>query len=1036
MAPIKRRGPRGGLVSTRIPLNGINSVATNAANKRQPNEADQIDNALVSLERGVEKRPGFEIVPQYTIPGLSTWNWSSNDTRLDLFALPTSEDLFHYWYSINEDNTFLVVINFDATGATQKLFYIYQLITNAVTDEVTWKDLTPVAQWDPADIPATYTVGNANSQAVQDTVTSGAYATYAAARSAGCVNKDSRAYITYKTATKTAKDSLRAVSVGSNIMILNTNVCAGFSSDYTNNATYDGKLFNLDGTYPSVGSLVDDVEGRRITYYSAVKAMKVYDVGDDGLPGTTDDLLLGWKPGVITGLIHSNANIAATGTTSVIVTSSTNIPVSYLAAGQGSTITVSGRTFTISGATSTLTSGLYHYTLTVVGSSPALSITAGTAYSITIGGAAYIPVSDYFYFDSTKAYLGQRVDDISSIRLPPENDDWYSNNGNPTTSDTKAKQMLTSLYDVDTRYNGIINGFGKIYYVMNPYLNTTAGYYRVISFTEGNTTTVTGSSVTGYGRPYLQKVRTPDEHSYLDPRRMPQRLNVTISSNAVTAWSISKVKWTPRTTGDKRSNPGPTVFKTSDGSALRHPQIKAMAVFNNRLWFAADDVVFSTQVGAYENLFINDPSNIISTDPIDIRASSNQYAEISCMVPFDEYLFIDTKAKTQFQLTSASTSVLSPTNVAIAPVTFYSTATITQPMLIGTRLYFFGPNRLYLYAGKNSMGYSSAVEMSSSAAGYLPTNYRSICTAPAQDTIAMVSEENPHEIYFNTSRFSADRIIQNSFYRYVIDDKHDIQSIQSYKNYLYSVVKADYTTTTGGIYYILMRTKLLYEDVKVPRMDSMFKVKLITGSNVTYNSTTDETSFTLPPLGYTVNDTRFVLAYPWNTESDGDLSLTVLQDVDAGGVGLLPNLSFTVKGNYTPPEVDDENYLYVGVPFETRIQLSTMFVRDDNNNIIDGVLNIRSGVFRHFNTGDYDIEVTHRGRTALVSKFTAPKMDFTTNEDALPLEVAENQGEFVAKVFGYSDSTKIAIVSNYTTPMNITNMEFKGKFKQKYSSFN
>ena len=100
------------------------------------------------------------------------------------------------------------------------------------------------------------------------------------------------------------------------------------------------------------------------------------------------------------------------------------------------------------------------------------------------------------------------------------------------------------------------------------------------------------------------------------------------------------------------------------------------------------------------------------------------------------------------------------------------------------------------------------------------------------------------------------------------------------------------------------------------------------------------------------------------------------------------------------------------------------------------MLNIRTGVFRHFNTGNYDIEVSHRGRTPLVSSFACQKVDFTSGEDTLSLEVTEDQGEFVAKIFGYSDSTKIAIVSDYTTPMNITNMEFKGKFKQKYSTFN
>ena len=1020
MAPIKRRGPRGGLVSTRLPIPNLNSVATHSDNKRLPNEADAIDNCLVSLERGLEKRPGFEVVPQYTIPSITNWTWGT-DCNYDLFNLPVSHDLFYYWYSINEDNTFLVVIDFDATGSTDKLFYVFQ-----IKKDGTWKEQTPTYQWDPTDT----TIASGNATITSYVGTGKPFATYAAALAAGVVNKDSRAYITYRTGTKTAKESLRVVALGSNLTVLNVNVSAGFSSDTT------GKLFGLDG----VVTAADDVEGCKLTYYSAAKVMKVYDKGDDGVAGTTDDLLLGWKPGLVLGTVGTT-NTAGTAITSIIINTSVILPSSYYT---NSVLTIGGVNYAVSAATNTNTTTP---TLTIASLNQAL-VSGTTTYSLTLGAAAYIPASDYYYYNSQYAYLGQRVTDISAVRLPPDNDDWYANNGNPTTSDSKAQAMLKSLYDVDTQYPTVINGRGKIFYTMNPYLNTTSGYYRVISWpTTGPTYyydssnviyTSSGAghtaSVTGAGRPYLQKIRTPDEHSYIDPRRMPQNISVTLSAGSVVSWSVSKIKWIPRTSGDKNTNPGPSVFKTQDGKSLRQVQIKAMAVFKDRLWFAADDVVFSSRTGEYENLFINDPANIITSDPIDVRASSNQYAEISSMVPFEEHLFIDTKAKTQFQLMSSSTMELSPTNVALAPVTFYSTAPITFPQLIGSRLYFFGAQRMYLYVGRNAMGYSSAVEVSSSAAGYLPTNYRSICTAPAQDSIAMVSEENPNEIYLYTGRFSGDRVIQNSFYRYVTDSSYDIKSIQSFNNYLYAITKVVAPVEAGGNTFIaLLRSKLIFEDNNIPRMDMMIKYKLKTGTggNVSYSAAADLTTLTVPMLGYIKDTTRFVLASPW-TKSSEDISMTVVTDVDAGGASFLPNLTFNIKGNYA----EDGNYLYIGTLFESRIQLSTLFVRDENNNIIDGVLNIRTGVFRHFNTGNYDIEVSHRGRTPLVSSFACQKVDFTSGEDTLSLEVTEDQGEFVAKIFGYSDSTKIAIVSDYTTPMNITNMEFKGKFKQKYSTFN
>lgn len=1000
---IRRRSPRGGLVTTKIPINNINSVATQAANKRQPNEADQIDNCMVSLERGLEKRSGFEVVPQNTIAGLTQWDFANSNTKFDLFTLSelANSDLFYYWYSINDDNTFLVAVDFKASGATDKLFYIYKLNSDG-----SWVNQTPATQWDTSISTSNGTVqAYASANGISN----------AAAAALGVVSASSRAYLTYGNASKSAKDSLKAISLGANVIILNTNVSAGFSSDT------DGKLYGLDG----IKTNTDDVAGRPVVYYTAAKIMKVYDAGDDTINSTSDDVLLGWKPGITTGKVASGAANYVT-----LAQSASNLDGAYA----GLSITVYNASGAVVG-TRTITTYTGSSRIAYISSAFPTTPAAGFTYSIEMPSAAYMPVADYFYYDSTKKYLGQKVDDLSEIRLPPDNNDLISNNSNltPNPDETTARDMLRVLHDADTKYSSLIDGRGKVYFCVNPYLGATSGYYRVISFPEGQTLTENSVTYNGAGRPYLQKVRTPDEHSYIDPKRMPQRLKVTIQNGGVISWAVEPVKWTPRTSGTKDSNPGPSIFKTVDGKELRQVQIKSIAVFKDRLWFAADDVVFSSQMGDYENLFMSDPANMITTDPIDIRVSSNNYAEISSMVPFEEYIFIDTKASTQFQLTAASSSELSPTNVAVAPVTYYGTAPIATPQLIGSRLYFFGPQRLYLFVGKNAMGYSSAVEVSASAAGYLPVTYGAICTAPAQDTIAMVDADNPNRIYMYTSRFSGDRVIQNSFYRYVAKTSTEFVSIQSFKNYLYAVAKDD-----NKIF--LMRTKLINEALDVPRLDNMVKLKLIpkslqaTNWNVDYDTATGITTFRLPFLGHpegngVSNPTvcRVVLDSSWGNSAY--TVLTPLAKNAEGGTHLL----LEVSGNYEPAS-GDTKYAYFGVSFEMRVQLSTVFVRDENNNIIDGVLNIRNGVFRHYNTGIYKIEVTHRGRTPLVSQFTAPRVDFTQNEDTIPLEAVETQGEFVAKIFGYSDTTKISIVSDDPTPVNITNIELKGKFKQKYTT--
>ena len=112
------------------------------------------------------------------------------------------------------------------------------------------------------------------------------------------------------------------------------------------------------------------------------------------------------------------------------------------------------------------------------------------------------------------------------------------------------------------------------------------------------------------------------------------------------------------------------------------------------------------------------------------------------------------------------------------------------------------------------------------------------------------------------------------------------------------------------------------------------------------------------------------------------------------------------------------------------VQLSPLFFRDQENGIVDGVLNLRTGVSRFNDTGDFRVEVSSRGRPALTSTFSAKMPDLAANQINTNVK---KSGELVFKIFGYADLTSIKFISDYTTPCNITAIELKCKFKQKYS---
>lgn len=1066
---------RGPSVSTKIPVFTLSGgVSRQPQSKRLPSEAQNMDNALVSLERSFEKRAGFTTTPQYTFTGnidytnptinatftrsndiititktdhglyigdliniefgayspdpivagnylvqtvtnantftiksltsgsigsnacsYTNSNIIQNHQRVDLYPLEhdysVTKDYWFYWFNINDNNKFLVVVDYKATTAPSVLLYVFRLRPDG-----TWSNETQYS--------------NLNEQ------------------NSTIIDPDTRAYITYGSSSNKAKDVLKATTIGNSIVILNTLVRAGFTSgelNWNGNNT-GGKLFNLDGTESGTA----DSTGSLITYYSSTRYAK----------GNNSKWYL---------TTQSSTSITVTGTPTV-----------------GSTVTITGANFSFpelkaGSDTSATTRSSQTKIYVVQTATPAnmivLSGNDGTnsnwvvekTYGSTISTSAgactvyygyYPEVEDFIWHDSTQPWLGQSLADFSEIRFPPELAEVNTNNSlflGSTFYDNSAKTMLDNLYPTD----GNTDGNGKIYYTAAPYLNFASGYYRIIS---------------SASKPYTKKVRSPDCYSVVDKKRMPQRITFNAAGSGTTTdpkWFAKPIDWEPRTSGNRYSNPGPSVFLTPDKKKPRHVQIKSISTFRDRLYFAAEDVIFTSQLGVYEDLFLADPSNIVSTDPIDIRASSNTFSEITSLTPFSTYLFINTINNVQYEL-KGSQNQITPLTAEISPTAFYSTARFIEPQLMGSLIYFFDSSKLYLYLSSESADLAVAQELTVTCADYIPTTIRSVCVASSQSLICMADDNNPNYIYFNASRFAGDRNLQNAFFRYILDSTDNIQSIQSYDDYLYAVIQRPSTNTIGsGDYdpvtsdslstnnnrknrYYVETSYLRAENPNIPRLDRLLKIKL-TDNNSDYDANQQRTTIRLPISFNTslIEKLQIITDSSWTQDAGGDRSYEITTPL----VYTITNdyLQIQFSGRYVPTNSSGaidyslERYLYIGIKFKMEVELSTQFVRDQNNNVIDGALNLRTMSTRHKKTGNYDISISTRERTPLIYSFTNQNTD--DDSDLLNLENWEEEGRYNIPVLGNADTTTIKFISEYPSPVNIVNIEFKGKFIQKYS---
>ena len=670
-------------------------------------------------------------------------------------------------------------------------------------------------------------------------------------------------------------------------------------------------------------------------------------------------------------------------------------------------------------------------------------------------------VEDKNFNISQQTDLGQSVVSFQNVPIPTEEND--------TIKVNNAEDALFSLYEngpLPTSSNFSSLGRGKVYECRERFFDFTPGFYRAVREPDR-------------GNPYYEKVRAESPYSVWDENTLPIVIDF---DSATQLWSLRTPAWQPRLSGDLTNNPGPSPFIDGTDSNRRiRRRITAITTWRNRLWFAIDDTIFSSEFGNFFNLFLTDPGTIVDSDVIDVRSSIDKVSKINNMISFYDFLFINTDNDVQFEL-QGSENQITPFTAELSPTTFYSTDPIAKPQLLGSQIYFFAPQKVYLYystANKNVI--TQAIETSSHCGGYLPTNYGSITRAPAQDLIAMVDADAPNNLYFYVNKFTGDKIQQNALYRYIFDENLQVDAMESFDNFIYMVGTRPYTAQDGSItrQFFIHRTFLEEADKNQPRLDNLMLVAPDASGDdatLTYDAATNKTTFILPMQDPNIDTAVFsknlfretgnnnvqyqspevivsALSPGQRTRVtiDGNFNDVVTLIDDQGGLTgeVEVEESQGLVNDTFISESEDQGFLFApltggdlgvlfGASYNMNVELSTQFIRDGEMNVVDGVLNLRTISTRYSDTGIYSIKVQRKGEEKFIS-ITTKRDPFykkvlnsqTTLDQPIPID---EEGEFIAKVFGDSERMRVFITSDHYTPCNITHIEFKGVFKQTYRS--
>jgi hypothetical protein len=338
---------------------------------------------------------------------------------------------------------------------------------------------------------------------------------------------------------------------------------------------------------------------------------------------------------------------------------------------------------------------------------------------------------------------------------------------------------------------------------------------------------------------------------------------------------------------------------------------------------------------------------------------------------------------------------------------------------MGNNIFFMDAGRLYMYLSGSAFNdeFSTSMDMSTHCKGYLPLEYGAVTTNSAVNSLMFVDDNQKNHIYFFTFRTNGEKVIQNAYYRWILSDKDNLQSIKAYEKDLYMVSKRSINPQNAkGL--VVFFASLETVSISTPMVDWLTTVPT---ASMVYSSGNNTTTVTMPHYD---PDVAYVIKAPqWSTDAYTVIPIPPNGITTVNENGIIKT-SFVLTGNYTTYPI------YVGHPYEMNIELSQQVQRssDDQATVYEGVLNIKRATFRHYNTGSYDIVIDRRGR--LDNKVTFYPTDINSllaRNDQLKID---RVGEHLVKVLSYSEACKIFIKSSYPTPCNISNIELLGNFRR------
>lgn len=571
----------------------------------------------------------------------------------------------------------------------------------------------------------------------------------------------------------------------------------------------------------------------------------------------------------------------------------------------------------------------------------------------------------------------------------------------PAGSDTQPQADYLLWLNRGHGFDGLGQGYGPgeaYQYAPNPAVGGLTG--TVQSFdklpataAQGALYKVTGTDTTGFVSYYVRynggvwdETVAPGLINAVDPATMPHALVRQMDGSFV----FAPYSWAPRRVGDTDTNPNPGFIGRT---------IASVFFYQNRLALLYDENVTLSVAGDFGNFWRMTVLDYIDSDVIDVAATSTRVSLLRHAVPFNDgiVLFSD---RSQFAMSNGELGI-TPSSVAIKPVTNYEVARKAAPVPLGTEVYFASEKNGWAtireYTRMSDSDATSAADVTAHCPKYIPAGVHQLVPAADLNALFVMTNGAPSRVYV--------------YQFYWVDAQTKAQSAWHYWDFGYDVRVMAGAYLSGHLYLLLARPDGLWlERVNlqagaVPAGASLpIHYDRLTTVQGVYNAATQKTAFTLP-YGDTIGQpVRIIRGAAFGPQA---MSLIEPEDYEFMGETL-----------YVPGD-ESEGTVFVGTQYTFRYVFSKQFIRrTDGTAVTTGRLQLRTFTVSYSRTGYFRTEVQPYGEVMEpeVEQILPAKLaDFTGktlgNHDLRLGTPQVASGDYSFQVYGEAEQVIIAITN-------------------------